>query len=79
MVGFRNKYVAHRELNYYIPVPLMDRALEVAYIYDGWIRSVISPDCFEEPPLKESIVELQSSIKPFVTRLLIMTKQYKNT
>lgn len=50
---FRNEYVAHRELNYKKPVPYFDPALEVAYVYDGWIRDIISPDVFEEPPLNE--------------------------
>lgn len=79
MVDFRNEYVAHRELTYNKPVPNLDRALEVAYVYDGWIRDIISPDILEEPPLKESLAELQLSMKPLVTELLTRTKQYENT
>lgn len=79
MVNFRNEYIAHRELNYNKPVPYLDPALEVAYVYDGWIRDIISPDVLEEPPLKESVTELQQSIKPLVTELLTKTKQYENT
>lgn len=79
MVNFRNEYIAHRELNYNKPVPYLDPALEVAYVYDGWIRDIISPDVLEEPPLKESVTELQRSIKPLVTELLTKTKQYENT
>ena len=79
MVDFRNEYVAHRELTYNKPVPNLDRALEVVYVYDGWIRDIISPDILEEPPLKESAAELQQSIKPLVTELLTRTKQYENT
>ena len=79
MVDFRNEYVAHRELTYNKPVPNLDRALEVVYVYDGWIRDIISPDILEEPPLKESLAELQQSITPLVTELLTRTKQYENT
>jgi hypothetical protein len=79
MVDFRNEYIAHRELNYNKHVPYLDRALEVAYVYDGWIRDIISPDILEEPPLKESAAELPQSIKPLVTELLTRTKQYENT
>jgi hypothetical protein len=79
MVNFRNEYVAHRELGYNKPIPYLDRALEVAYIYDEWIRDIISPDVFEEPPLKESVTELQQSIRPLVAELLTKTKEYRNT
>ena len=65
MVNFRNEYVAHRELNYNKPVPYLDPSLEVAYVYDGWIRDIIYHDVLEEPPLKESGTELQRSIKPW--------------
>jgi hypothetical protein len=77
MVNFRNEYVAHRELAYNKPVPYLDRALEVAYVYDGWIRDIISPDVFEEPPLKESASKLRKSIKPLITQLLTKTKEYE--
>jgi len=76
MVDFRNEYVVHRELNYKKPIPYLDRALEVAFVYDRWIRDIISPDILEEPPLNESAAELQRSIKPLVTELLTKTKQY---
>ena len=79
MVDFRNGYVAHHELNYKKPVPYLDRALEVAYVYDGWIRDIISPDILEEPPLNEGAAELQRSIKHLVIELLTKTKQHENT
>jgi hypothetical protein len=79
IVDFRNEYVAHRELNYKKPVPYLDFALEVAFVYDEWIRHIISPDILEEPPLKEFTAELQRSVKPLATELLSTTKQHENT
>lgn len=79
ILDFRNKYVAHRELNYKEPIPDFDQALEVAYVYDEWIRDVISPDILEEPPLKESAAELQRSIKPLIRDLLRKAGEYTNT
>jgi hypothetical protein len=46
MVKFRNEYVTLRELNYTKPIPYLDDAVEVAYVYDDWILEVISPDTF---------------------------------
>ena len=79
MGSFRNEYLAHRELAYNKPVPYLDQALKVAYVYDGWIRDIISPDILEEPPLEEWAVELQQSIKPLISKLLAKTKEYENT
>ena len=75
MLDFRNKYAAHRELNYKTPIPYFDHALEVAYAYDEWIRDIISPDVLEEPLLRESATELQRSIQPLIMELLSKTKE----
>jgi hypothetical protein len=79
MVDFRNEYVAHRGLSYKKPVPYLDPARDVAYVYDRWIRDVISPDVLEEPPLREFVPELQHSVRPLVAELLAKTKPYENT
>ena len=52
VVKFRNKYVVHRD-DFKDPVPNFDKALEVAYAYDGWIRKLF-PGIWDEPPLKRS-------------------------
>lgn len=62
MNEFRNGYAAHRELNYSTPVPNFLTAEVVAYFYDDWIREIIEPDIFEEPPLKESAVLIQKKV-----------------
>ena len=73
---FRNKYVAHRELNYDKPVPDFSNAITVALFYDQWIREIIAPDIFEEPPLEEFVIKLKSSVVPLIEKLLTVTKEY---
>jgi len=76
MTYFRNNYAAHRALNYDRPVPNFSLSLKVAYFYDKWIRKVISPDIFEEPPLEESARALGNAIRPLINRFMEYTKQY---
>ena len=78
IVSFRNEFIAHHELSYDKPVPHFDRALQVAYAYDEWIREVISPDIFEEPPLIEFTAQLQTIITPMLAQLLAVTKTNEN-
>ncbi len=68
--NFRGGYAAHRELNYSKPVPVFKTAEEIAYFYDEWIREIIKPDIFEEPPLKESVLLWQKEIRPLVNYYL---------
>ncbi len=53
MVAFRDEYVAHRDFAIRRPVP----ALEVAFFYDSWVRQLISPDIFDERPLRDVYAE----------------------
>jgi hypothetical protein len=62
-VLFRNKYVAPHELGHFQPVPKLDRALEVAFYYDDWIRKAIFPDIFDEPPLRELVEQLRRNVE----------------
>jgi hypothetical protein len=62
-VSFRNKYVAHHELGYSQPVPELDRALQVAFYYDDWIREVIFPDIFDELPLRQLVEQLRHNVE----------------
>ena len=73
---FRNKYVAHRELNYDYPVPNFSNAIKVALFYDKWIRELISPDILEEPSLKDFVSDLKSSIRPLIDKILSVTKEH---
>lgn len=79
MVMFRDQYVAHRDFTRRNPVPLFDRALEVAFFYDTWVRRLIAPDILDTRPLRESYAkdiklvahEVKSAVmateaKPFV-------------
>ncbi len=53
MCDFRNKYVAHYDMNCLPPPPDFNIALRIAYAYDQWIRDLIHPDVYEGPKLKE--------------------------
>jgi hypothetical protein len=74
MNDFRGGYAAHRELDYSKPVPEFKTAEAVAYYYDEWIRELIYPDIFEEPPLKESVSLMQREIRPLVMHYLAEAK-----
>lgn len=76
MTAFRNRFVAHRELDFEQPVPSFDLALAVAFYYDRWIRMVIWPDHFDEPSLEESAIKLGRTVGPLVSRLLQETSKY---
>jgi hypothetical protein len=64
MNEFRGGYAAHRDVNYSKPVPLFETAEEVAFYYDTWIREIIKPDIFDEPPLQKSLSLMQKEIRP---------------
>ncbi len=78
MKEFRDGYAAHRELSYSTtPIPNFKIAEEVAYFYDEWVRELIMPDIFEEPPLKDSSVLMQKGIRPMAMRYLSEIKLIK--
>jgi hypothetical protein len=70
VVNFRNKFAVHRELEFNEPVPVFDTALAVVYYYDTWVREVISPDSFDEPPLRLFEKKLSDSMIPVAEALL---------
>lgn len=74
MTDFRNKFAAHRELQYDEKVPYIETALKVAYYYDDWVRTVIYPSVFEEPSLIDSANRLMQSVTPLVEELICHTK-----
>lgn len=75
MTNFRNKFVAHRELNYNLRIPNFDYALKVVYYYDQWIRKIIAPDIFEEPLLEVSVKKLDV-MEPLINSFMVSTKEY---
>jgi|CXWL01.1.fsa_nt_gi hypothetical protein len=75
MTAFRDKYAAHRELDFSAPVPNFDLALKVAYYFDDWIRWIISPDSFEEPSLRESEERISKTFASLADKLLKITKE----
>jgi len=84
MKDFRDKYVAHREVNFKESVPNFDKALEVTFVFDDWVRDFIysinlrdnTITSFGEPPLRESGERLKESIKPFFQTLMEQTIEY---
>lgn len=52
MCDFRDKYVAHSDIGDTPVTPQFDKALEVVFTYDDWIRDLIKPDIMEDVLLK---------------------------
>ena len=73
MKDFRDKFAAHRELEFGKPVPNFDMALKVAFYYDQWVRKLIFPDTIEEPALESFASSLQKTAVPFVEKLMEAT------
>ncbi|MEW6660446.1 MAG: hypothetical protein AB1424_17510 [Thermodesulfobacteriota bacterium] len=84
MKNFRDKYVAHREVDFKAPVPYLNKALEVAFVFDDWVRGFISYidledniyTYFEELPLRKSAEKLREYVKPFFRMLMERTIEY---
>jgi hypothetical protein len=76
MKDFRDKYAAHRALKYDKPVPNFDFALKTVFYYDRWIRDVIAPDTFGEPPLEKTATKVRTSFIPLANKLIEHTKAY---
>jgi hypothetical protein len=53
MCTFRDRYVAHLDFDKIPPVPFLDKALQVAFAYDAWIRKQIEPDIIDDPRLEQ--------------------------
>lgn len=75
VTGFRDKFVAHRELDFFEPVPNFDTALAVAYYYDKWVREIIAPATLAEPPLKLFAMSQRDLVAPLVDKLLSVTEE----
>ena len=52
-VEFRNRYVAHRDLNNEVPVPILEIAYKMIILLELWVRKQIEPDYIDCPPLKQ--------------------------
>lgn len=66
---FRNSYSAHRDLDYLEPVPYLDKAYDLALVYDEWIRDFISPDILDDPLLIDLISEYRVVTKEFIKKI----------
>ena len=63
LTSFRNRYAAHHDLGHSQPVPVLDRALQVALHYDVWIRKVIAPDQFTDLRLSKLVEDLRKKVE----------------
>lgn len=66
---FRDKYVAHTEIGFSEPVPNLDIALDVAFLFDRWVRDVIAPDVIEDRPLSELAAQLSENFESHIESL----------
>lgn len=66
VTDFRNKYAAHTEGGFSMPVPKLDLALDIALLFDRWVRVVISPDTLAERPLFELAPELDADLEAHI-------------
>ena len=71
MILFRNGYAAHRNLGHSQPVPVLDRALQVALHYDTWIRKVIAPDQWDELRLSKIVEDLRETVEAEVRMVML--------
>lgn len=69
VTDFRNKYVAHTEIGFNAPVPKLDLAMAIAFLFDRWVRDVIAPDVLEERPLNELAAQLASDLEAHIESL----------
>lgn len=70
MCAIRDKYIAHSDIDKPIPpVPLLDRAEDVAVFWESWVREVILPDQILETPLSEMAVRYSHYFKEEVSAL----------
>jgi ribosomal protein L32E len=68
MVDFRNKYLVHRD-KFRDKVPHLDKALEVAYAYDRWVRTCFPGD-WEEPPFENQKESTRSNMRSYIAHLV---------
>lgn len=72
MTEFRNKYAAHRDLmNEPLVVPLFNKALDVAFYYDKWVRK-LTP-AFAEPTLEATAKNVEAEVTPLIERFMTST------
>ncbi len=74
ITDFRNKFAAHTELGFNAPVPSFDKALQIAFFYDKWIRKLIRPDHFAEGDLKLFTENLLKKIDEPLTSIVSSSK-----
>jgi hypothetical protein len=70
MLAFRDKYVAHFELNnpFNEPVPCFDPALQIAYAYEDWARELTTSVIWGQPTLSSVYEKCQAEASSIVSQ-----------
>lgn len=79
VTGFRNNYAAHTKIGFSAPVPKLDLALDIAYLFDHWVRAVIAPDTLEEKPLEELAAELTKELDACIGGACMTARRLRRT
>lgn len=77
MMNFRNRYVAHSDPNNADPVPDFNKALDVAYVYDEWVRDLIRSDIYTGLWLRQHFDEWTKAATPIFETAMNTTKGLK--
>lgn len=72
MTDFRNNYISHRTLEDLTPVPFLDKALEIVFCYDTWIRRIIDCDFSDLLPLEKLFIQYSSDIDDTLTSIKLV-------
>jgi len=70
MLEFRDKYVAHFDVNKHFesPVPQFANALEVAYVYQEWVRDLIKSVLLGQPTLRSLYEQYECEAREAASR-----------
>jgi hypothetical protein len=70
MLAFRDKYVAHLDLNnrFNEPVPSFDPALQIAYAYQECVRELMRPHYLIQPTLSSKYEQCKAEATEIVSR-----------
>ena len=66
--------MAHHEIGFSAPVPDFDVALNVAYVYETWVRDLLNPDILDDQPLRTYFDQWLSQACAFTESAMSATK-----
>jgi hypothetical protein len=72
---FMDQFPIVKMFIYHLRLSIFHIALTVAYCYDTWVRGIIPPASFDEPPLELFAKTLGDSMVPVVEKLLMRLRR----